>query len=344
MTASERVGCVRWAAAVVGGRRPVVATLRASDDASVAAAALDAGASAALLLPETGSIDDAERVLRAINAATGGALPIVLYQRGPLKLESDDLRRLAEQPTLAGLKDAFGDMRRFRRLREAIGSRLIWVGASEDLMLAFWAYGADAVSPASLAYAPWYGRRVWDTLAAGDRDEAVRLLRLFAWPVTDLRGRARTSTSRWSASSPPSSGSPSARRGRRPNRSPRRTPAGPRARRHPAGPGGDHGDARGRVPVIERRARPVCSTAAQTGSRPAALTGPVSARTLDHSRATCRRRPYKSTSVTSRPARTRPDGTSGTIRRPFPLPPRFSACSRGPATPRSCSSCRIRAR
>ena len=187
MTASERVACVRWAVDVVAGRRPVVATLRASDPSSVAAEALDAGASAALLLPETGSIEDAERVLRAIDAATGGALPIVLYQRGPLTLEPDDLRRLAEQPILTGLKDAFGDMRRFRRLREAIGPRLTWIGAPEDLMLAFWAYGADAVSPASLAYAPWYGRRVWDALAAGERDEAVRLMRLFAWPVTDLR-------------------------------------------------------------------------------------------------------------------------------------------------------------
>ncbi len=92
-----------------------------------------------------------------------------------------------DEPVLVGLKDAFGDMRRFRRLREALGPRLTWIGASEDLLLAFWAYDADAVSPASLAYAPWYARRVWDALTAGRREEAVRLLRLFAWPVTDLR-------------------------------------------------------------------------------------------------------------------------------------------------------------
>jgi hypothetical protein len=28
---------------------------------------------------------------------------------------------------------------------------------------------------------------VWDALTAGRREEAVRLLRLFTWPVTDLR-------------------------------------------------------------------------------------------------------------------------------------------------------------
>jgi dihydrodipicolinate synthase/N-acetylneuraminate lyase len=38
-----------------------------------------------------------------------------------------------------------------------------------------------------MAYAPWYARRVWDALRRGDRDEATRLQRLFAWPVTDLR-------------------------------------------------------------------------------------------------------------------------------------------------------------
>ena len=186
MSADERVACMRLAVAAAG-RLPVVGTLRVGDDESVARAALEAGASAVLVLPESGSVADAAAALNRIAGATDGRLPIVLYQRGGLFLEPDDLRGLAEQPALVGLKDAHGDMRRFRRLREAVGSRLTWVGASEDLVLAFWAYGADAVSPASLAYAPWYARRVWDLLHAGDRDEAIRLLRLFAWPVTDLR-------------------------------------------------------------------------------------------------------------------------------------------------------------
>jgi 5-dehydro-4-deoxyglucarate dehydratase len=186
MTADERVACIRLAAGPAGSL-PVVGTLRADDDPAVAEAALAAGASAVLLLPTSGDPADARAALRAIARATGDRLPVVLYQRGPLALEVADLARLVEEPALVGLKDAHGDMRRFRRLKEAIGARLTWVGASEDLVLAFWAYGADAVSPASLAYAPWYARRVWDLLQAGERDEAVRLLRLFAWPVTDLR-------------------------------------------------------------------------------------------------------------------------------------------------------------
>jgi dihydrodipicolinate synthase/N-acetylneuraminate lyase len=186
MSPDERIDCIRLAVPAAG-QLSVVGTLRAGDDPSVAAAALEAGASAVLVLPESGAVADALVALRGIEAATEGRLPVVLYQRGALFLEPDDLRRLADVPALKGLKDAHGDMRRFRRLREALGPRLTWIGASEDLVLAFWAYGADAVSPASLAYAPWYARRVWDLLRAGDREEAVRLLRLFAWPVTDLR-------------------------------------------------------------------------------------------------------------------------------------------------------------
>jgi 5-dehydro-4-deoxyglucarate dehydratase len=187
MTATERVQCVSLAVAVADGRVPVLATLRADDDPAAAAQALAAGAAGALLLPVSSDPAAARAALRAIDRATDGQLAVVLYQRAPLTLEPADLADLARERVLVGLKDAFGDMRRFRRLRESLGRRLTWVGASEDLVLAFWAHGADAVSPASLAYAPAYGRRMWDALGRGDRAEAARLLRLFAWPVTDLR-------------------------------------------------------------------------------------------------------------------------------------------------------------
>jgi dihydrodipicolinate synthase/N-acetylneuraminate lyase len=158
-----------------------------ADEGAIAGDVLAAGASALLVLPATGDPADALGALREIRRHTDGQLPVVLYQRGPLSLEPADLAHLVDEPNLVGVKDAHGDMRRFRRLHEAFGRRLTWIGASEDLMLAFWAYGADAASPASVAYAPAYARRVWSALGRGDRDEAVRLLRLFAWPVTDLR-------------------------------------------------------------------------------------------------------------------------------------------------------------
>jgi 5-dehydro-4-deoxyglucarate dehydratase len=187
MSGAERLQCVGLAVDAAESRAPVVATMLADDDARVASDALAAGASALLLLPTSGDPAVAGTALRKIGRATDGPLPVVLYQRGPLALMPADLAALVREPNLVGLKDAHGDMRRFRRLHEAFGPRLTWIGASEDLVLAFWAYGADAFSPASAAYAPAYARRVWEALGRGDRDEAIRLLRLFAWPVTDLR-------------------------------------------------------------------------------------------------------------------------------------------------------------
>ena len=188
MTDDERVACLALARAEVAGDVPVLGVLVAGDGIASAAGSLaEAGADGALLLPVTGAVGDAARALGAVTRGVRGRLPVVLYQRGPLRLEPSELAALAESPVLVGLKDAHGELRRFRRLREALGDRLAWIGASEDLAVAYRTHGADAVSPASLAYAPAYARRYWSALDAGDVAEAVRRLRAFAWPVTDLR-------------------------------------------------------------------------------------------------------------------------------------------------------------
>jgi 5-dehydro-4-deoxyglucarate dehydratase len=188
MSDAERAGCLGWASSEVHEAVPLLGVLAADDQVGAAAAALlEQGADAALLLPARAEVADVGRALDEAAAATGSRLPIVLYQRGPLRLEPSDLAELASRPTLIGLKDAHGEIRRFRRLREAIGDRLVWVGASEDLAVAYRTHGADAISPASLAYAPAYARRYWAALDAGDVAQAIGTLRGFAWPVTDLR-------------------------------------------------------------------------------------------------------------------------------------------------------------
>ena len=190
-------------AVAAAGRRPVSGRCARRRPVVAAVGALEAGAAAVLLLPETGSVDDAERGAsggrrRDRRTAAGRALPA--RPAVPRARRPASARRGSRY--LVGLKDAHGDMRRFRRLREALGSRLTWIGASEDLVLAFWAYGADAVSPASLAYAPWYARRVWDALCRGDRDEASGSSARSRGPSRTCACRARTSTSRSPASSP----------------------------------------------------------------------------------------------------------------------------------------------
>lgn len=188
MTADERRWCLSLSAVETAGRVPVLGVLIADGTAAAAAEALmDSGADGALVLPTTGDGFAMAAAIDAVAAATRGRLPVVVYQRGDLRFEPDQLRELAERPSMIGLKDAHGDLRRFRRLREAIGDRLAWVGASEDLAVAYRTHGADAISPASMAYRPAYARRYWAALDQGDVREAISLLRGFAWPVTDLR-------------------------------------------------------------------------------------------------------------------------------------------------------------
>jgi 5-dehydro-4-deoxyglucarate dehydratase len=188
MSDVERVGCVRLARAAAGAPVPLLGVLVAGEGVGDAASALrDAGADGALLLPASGEVAAVARAIAAVERATHGRLPLVLYQRGALLLEPAELRELASSASLIGLKDAHGDLRRFRRLWQALGERLVWIGASEDLAVAYLTHGADAVSPASMAYAPGYAARWWGALQDGDVRGAVELLRRFAWPVTDLR-------------------------------------------------------------------------------------------------------------------------------------------------------------
>lgn len=188
MSPAERVACLAMAADEVAGARPLIGVLIAEADPSEeAVAARAAGADGVLLLPSSGRVADAAATITAIARATGGRLPVVLYQRAALRLAPADLVALAEQPALIGLKDAHGDLRAFRRLREVTGERLAWIGAAEDLAVAYLTHGADAVAPASMAYAPAYARGWRAAVAEGDVAGAIDRLRRFIWPLTDLR-------------------------------------------------------------------------------------------------------------------------------------------------------------
>jgi hypothetical protein len=59
--------------------------------------------------------------------------------------------------------------------------------AWEDAALGYWAYGVDAVSPASATHDPTYAREWIDVLATDGPAEARGLLDLFGHPFSDLR-------------------------------------------------------------------------------------------------------------------------------------------------------------
>jgi dihydrodipicolinate synthase/N-acetylneuraminate lyase len=186
LTGEEWRACAAETLAWRGGIPAVVAIPASDDRLETVEAAVHLGADALLVLPHTGDLDLIGRRLRGI-AAMAPSLPLVLYHRPPLDLEPAALGRLCELDVLVGLKDGHRDVRRYRRLREAIGERLLWVSAWEDVALPFWALGCDAFAPASVAYEPAYSRAWFECLEAGNVAGARRLLTAHAYGMVDLR-------------------------------------------------------------------------------------------------------------------------------------------------------------
>jgi dihydrodipicolinate synthase/N-acetylneuraminate lyase len=167
--------CIEIVLSHAGGLPTVVTVPAWADPGAAAAEAAGLGADALLVLPRSPGTAETKQLLAALAAAAPG-LPLVLYHRPPLHLGVEDLETLCEIEAFAGLKDGHRDVRLYRRLREAVGERLLWLSAWEDVALAFWAVGCDAFA------------RAWlDHLEAGDVAGARRLLAAHAYLMVDLR-------------------------------------------------------------------------------------------------------------------------------------------------------------
>ena len=104
---------------IADGRLPVVAGIGYgwAQALRFARIAETAGADAALVLPhylveapQDGLVEQLRRI------AAGTRLPLIAYQRGPVAFTPDGLRRIAEIPTVIGLKDGHSDLDRLQRL------------------------------------------------------------------------------------------------------------------------------------------------------------------------------------------------------------------------------------
>ena len=128
-----------------------------------------------------------ELVDRARRAAELAGTPAVVYQRAAVRLGADDLEPAVSDGAVIGLKDGTRDLRSLRRLMDAFGTQLTFAAAFEDMTLAYWALGVDALCPASTAHDPAYSRRWLRSLRAGDLAGARAQLQAFGYPFTDLR-------------------------------------------------------------------------------------------------------------------------------------------------------------
>jgi 5-dehydro-4-deoxyglucarate dehydratase len=178
-----------------GGRVPVVAGVGYGWAQAVrfARIAEEAGADALLVLPHylvAAPQDGLVRQVEQIAART--RLPLIAYQRGQVTFGAEAFRRLADIPTVIGLKDGHSDLDRLQRLTLAAPEGFLFFNGAATAEIQARAYatvGVPAYSSAVHAFAPEIADAFFAALRDGDEGVTQKLLRDFYVPLVELRDR-----------------------------------------------------------------------------------------------------------------------------------------------------------
>ncbi|MFG2926502.1 5-dehydro-4-deoxyglucarate dehydratase [Streptomyces sp. NPDC048305] len=186
---------VRVSVEVADGRLPVVAGVGYGYAQALrfARIAEEAGADALLVLPhylvaapQDGLVEQLRRI------ASGTRLPLIAYQRGPVSFTAEGVRRIAELPTVIGLKDGHSDLDRLQRLTLAAPDGFLFFNGAATAEIQARAYatvGVPAYSSAVHAFAPEIADAFFTALRDGDDARTKALLRDFYVPLVELRDR-----------------------------------------------------------------------------------------------------------------------------------------------------------
>ncbi|MEV0219203.1 5-dehydro-4-deoxyglucarate dehydratase [Streptomyces sp. NPDC050704] len=178
---------------IADGRLPVVAGIGYgwAQALRFARIAEEAGADALLVLPhylvgapQDGLVEQLRRI------AAGTSLPLIAYQRGQVAFTADSLRRIAEIPTVIGLKDGHSDLDRLQRLTLAAPDGFLFFNGAATAEIQARAYatvGVPAYSSAVHAFAPEIANAFFSALRDGDDAVVHKLLRDFYVPLVELR-------------------------------------------------------------------------------------------------------------------------------------------------------------
>ncbi|MDF6018247.1 5-dehydro-4-deoxyglucarate dehydratase [Streptomyces sp. JH34] len=186
---------VRAAVETADGRLPVVAGTGYgwAQALRFARIAEEAGADALLVMPhylvaapQDGLVEQLRRI------AAGTRLPLIAYQRGQVTFTADSVRRIAEIPTVVGLKDGHSDLDRLQRLTLAAPDGFLFFNGAATAEIQAGAYatvGVPAYSSAVHAFAPEIADAFFTALRDGDETVTRKLLRGFYVPLVELRDR-----------------------------------------------------------------------------------------------------------------------------------------------------------
>lgn len=200
LDAAEHEAVVRTAVTQAAGRVPVFAGVGGSvkGATAMARAAKDAGADGLLMLPPY-LVQAPQRGLYAYAAAVAGAtdLPLIAYHRGNSVFEPETAARIAQLPTVIGIKDGLGDLELLTHIMAAVHPGTAGNGkpfqffnglpTAELTMPAYRGVGVNLYSSAVFAFAPEIALAFHHALISDDRDRVDELLRGFFVPLTRLR-------------------------------------------------------------------------------------------------------------------------------------------------------------
>ncbi len=113
---------------------------------------------------------------KAVAASSG--LPIIVYNipgRSGVNITDETLARLAELPTIAGVKDATGDLARVPSLRHLVGDRLTLFSGEDMTTVGFNAMGGNGVISVISNIVPKLAAEVQNLTAAQDYIGATKL-------------------------------------------------------------------------------------------------------------------------------------------------------------------------
>ena len=178
---AEQHVLVRIAVDVANGRVPVIAGAGSNSTAHAIELSKDAeaaGADAILsVVPYYNKPTQAGMTAHFTAIARSTDLPIILYDvpsRTGCGLADETVVRLAQLPTVIGLKDATGDVSRVSRLRSLLGSNFRLMSGDDATALAFMAEGGNGCISVTSNVAPGLCRNMFLTCRNGHIANARR--------------------------------------------------------------------------------------------------------------------------------------------------------------------------
>ncbi len=182
LTPAEHGDVIARAVAVAKGRVKVMAGTGSNSTAEAVdytRHAEKAGADAALVVAPYYNKPTQEGLYQHFKAvAEATSLPIFIYNipgRSVVNMTDATLARLAEIPTIAGVKDATGDLARVATLRHLVGDRLVQFSGEDMTAVGFNAMGGRGVISVISNIAPKLTAQVQQLCLAGKYDEARAL-------------------------------------------------------------------------------------------------------------------------------------------------------------------------